>query len=86
MVPKTTELFMEIKRYGFQRTSDDLGTYFTKGEVRMSCMKHGHMYLCYYNKLVGKEWVLQSKSYQPFKLDDALVWIVRLIQSTGLIY
>jgi hypothetical protein len=84
--PKYIDLFMEIKRYGFERSKDDLGYYFTKKDIRISCMKHGSMYLCYYNKLAGKEWILQTKTYQQYTFDKALEWVVRTIQSIGSVY
>ncbi len=84
--PKYVELFMEIKRYGFNKTKDDMGYYFDKGEIKISCMKNGPMYFCYYNKKVGKEWVLQNKTYQPLHFERALEWVVRTIQSIGDVY
>jgi hypothetical protein len=80
MIKKTTEFFMEIKRHGYTRSQDNLGLYFDKGEKRFSCMKHGHMFICYFNKKVNNEWNLQSKSTEFSNVENALRWILIQVQ------
>jgi hypothetical protein len=84
--PKHIELIMNIKNYGFTHSKDDLGHYFNKKDIRISCMKHGSMYICYYNRLIGKEWVLQTRTYQQYSFEKALEWTVRTIQSIGSVH
>ena len=84
--PKHVELFMNINRYGFKRQKDDLGYYFTKGDIKISCMKSGPMYLCYYNKLIDSQWIMQAKTYQPLGFESALKWVIQTIQSIGAVH
>ena len=83
MVPKTVDIFMQIKRYGFLRTKDDMGHYFEKDGARYSCVKHGHLFFSYHNKKINNQWVLQGKSNYPMDLENALMWVLRQIYLSG---
>lgn len=83
MNKSTKELFSMLKNMKYEYSKDVFGFYFTKGENKFSCIKNGTMYSCYHNRLIDKQWVLQSKTYQLFDLDNSLLWIIRAIQSMG---
>ncbi len=80
MAPKFIEMIMEIKRYGYTKTKDDLGVYFDKGNNRFSCMKHGNSFICYFNKKIEDKWVLQQQSHSFISYEFALRWIIINIQ------
>ena len=60
--------------------SDDLGLYFTKGDIRISIMYHGPVFECYKNKKINDGWVLIAR--QNNLLTDKFVYAWMLANMT----
>ena len=84
MKSNTRDLFSTMKSLNFDYSKDVFGFYFSKGIHKFSCIKSGDKYLCYHNKFIDKQWALQSKTNQILDLENSLLWVIRIAQSTGL--
>jgi hypothetical protein len=79
MVYDAKQLYSFIKTRGYTKTNDALGTYFDKGNNRMSIMKQGSWYICYHNQRHGASWIPVNKSTTFSDFGEAMHWIATQI-------
>lgn len=76
---KFSHKFIEhFKKLNWIFSSDDLGLYFNKGDIRISIMYTGPTFTCYKNRKIGNGWSLIAK--QPNLLTDKFVYAWMLAQ------
>ena len=77
----TKQMYSFIKMRGFTHYTDVLGTYYNKGQHRLTINKQAQWYNCFYNVNDGFAWQLVSKSQTFDNFPAALNWVVKEIEN-----
>ncbi|AEO93383.1 gp121 [Bacillus phage G] len=84
MLSDTKQMYSFIKMRGFKQSKDVLGTYFDKGDHKLTINKQAGWFICYYNRKSGMSWQLIAKSQTLDNFSSALGWVVQEIQKNQL--
>lgn len=80
MILNAKQMYSYIKSRGFIQSKDVLGTYFDKGDHKLTINKQADWYTCFHNVKQGTGWQLVAKSTIFDNYQLALSWVVKEIE------